>query len=102
MAVNMVPGGHSGQSHTLVHKPTLTDNVPNQVVMTLNQGSSVVSMDFHPVLQILLLGKPTFCFVIFCIMCLWFLLDYLLLSPHLKLEQASVIQQFGKFPPARI
>lgn len=32
------------------------DDLPKNVVRTLNQGSSPMSMDFHPVQQTLLLG----------------------------------------------
>lgn len=48
--VNMLPIVYSGQSLYS------SDVLPKVVMMTLNQGSSVKSMDFHPIQQILLLG----------------------------------------------
>ncbi|KAI3811192.1 hypothetical protein L1987_20910 [Smallanthus sonchifolius] len=49
MPVNVLPVGYSGQSSSS------SEDLPKTVVMTLNQGSSVKSMDFHPIQQILLL-----------------------------------------------
>ncbi|XP_044471816.1 topless-related protein 4-like [Mangifera indica] len=49
LSVNILPVAYTGQSSYS------TDDLPKTVVMTLNQGSSVKSMDFHPVQQILLL-----------------------------------------------
>lgn len=54
LPVNILPVGYSGQSHG--QSSYSSDDLPKAVVMTLNQGSVVKSMDFHPVQQILLLG----------------------------------------------
>lgn len=43
------PQNHSQATHT-------PDEVPKTVVRTLNQGSTPMSMDFHPTLETLLLG----------------------------------------------
>ncbi|XP_035839983.1 topless-related protein 4 isoform X1 [Helianthus annuus] len=53
MPVNMLPVAYMGQSHG--QSSYSSDDLPKTVVMTLNQGSVVKSMDFHPVQQILLL-----------------------------------------------
>ncbi|XP_024979277.1 topless-related protein 4-like isoform X1 [Cynara cardunculus var. scolymus] len=53
LPVNILPVGYSGQSHG--QSSYSSDDLPKAMVMTLNQGSSVKSMDFHPVQQILLL-----------------------------------------------
>ncbi|XP_071737204.1 topless-related protein 4-like isoform X1 [Rutidosis leptorrhynchoides] len=53
MPVNMLPVAYMGQSHG--QSSYSSDDLPKAVVMTLNQGSVVKSMDFHPVQQILLL-----------------------------------------------
>ncbi|GJX17232.1 topless-related protein 4-like protein isoform X1, partial [Tanacetum coccineum] len=53
LPVNILPVGYSGQSHG--QSSYSSDDLPKTVVMTLNQGSAVKSMDFHPVQQILLL-----------------------------------------------
>nr|KAJ0202906.1 hypothetical protein LSAT_V11C500262900 [Lactuca sativa] len=53
LPVNILPVGYSGQSHG--QSSYSSDDLPKAVVMTLNQGSVVKSMDFHPVQQILLL-----------------------------------------------
>ncbi|KAJ9551023.1 hypothetical protein OSB04_015068 [Centaurea solstitialis] len=53
MPVNILPVGYIGQSHG--QSSYSSDDLPKAVVMTLNQGSLVRSMDFHPVQQILLL-----------------------------------------------
>lgn len=54
MPINILPGGYSGQTHA--QSSYSSDDLPKALVMTLNQGSPVKSMDFHPVQQILLLG----------------------------------------------
>ena len=54
MPVNILPVGFSGQSHG--QSSYSSDDLPKAVVLSLNQGSAVKSMDFHPVQQILLLG----------------------------------------------
>uniref|UniRef100_A0A5B7ANF3 Putative topless-related protein 4 isoform X1 n=1 Tax=Davidia involucrata TaxID=16924 RepID=A0A5B7ANF3_DAVIN len=51
--VNNLPVGYTSQSHG--QSSYSSDDLPKAVVMTLNQGSAVKSMDFHPVQQILLL-----------------------------------------------
>ncbi|XP_027066382.2 topless-related protein 4 isoform X1 [Coffea arabica] len=53
MPVNILPVGFSGQSHG--QSSYSSDDLPKAVVLSLNQGSAVKSMDFHPVQQILLL-----------------------------------------------
>lgn len=54
MPGNMLPVGYMGQSHG--QSSYSSDDLPKAVVMTLNQGSAVKSMEFHPVQQVLLLG----------------------------------------------
>ncbi|KAF6158223.1 hypothetical protein GIB67_015017 [Kingdonia uniflora] len=51
--VNILPMGYTGQSHAQSLYPS--DELPKNVVVTLNQGSAVRSMDFHPAQQTLLL-----------------------------------------------
>ncbi|CAH9098684.1 unnamed protein product [Cuscuta europaea] len=53
MPVSILPVGYASQSHG--QSSCSTDDLPKAVIMTLNQGSSVKSMDFHPLQQILLL-----------------------------------------------
>ncbi|PWA58943.1 CTLH LisH motif, WD40/YVTN repeat-like-containing domain, Topless family [Artemisia annua] len=53
MPVNILPVGHMGQSHG--QSSNSSDDLPKVVMMTLNQGSAVKSMDFNPVQQALLL-----------------------------------------------
>ncbi|KAK4760355.1 hypothetical protein SAY87_005248 [Trapa incisa] len=53
MPVNILPATYNSQSHG--QSSYSSDDLPKNVVMTLNQGSAVKSMDFHPVQQILLL-----------------------------------------------
>lgn len=55
MPVNILPVMYPGQSHA--HTLYSSDDLPKTVVVNLNQGSAVKSMDFHPARQILLLGK---------------------------------------------
>lgn len=55
LSVNILPVAYTPQSHG--QSSYSTDDLPKTVVMTLNQGSAVKSMDFHPVQQILLVGK---------------------------------------------
>ncbi|KAJ4957403.1 hypothetical protein NE237_024514 [Protea cynaroides] len=53
LPVNILPVAYNSQSHPQsLYSP---DDLPKTVVMTLNQGSAVRSMDFHPVQQTLLL-----------------------------------------------
>lgn len=58
LPVNLLPVAYSSQSHG--QSSYSSDDLPKTVVMTLSQGSIVKSMDFHPLQQILLLGKPLF------------------------------------------
>ncbi|WJX90333.1 Topless-related protein 4 [Trifolium repens] len=53
LPVNLLPVGYSSQSHG--QSSYSSDDLPKNAVLTLNQGSSVKSMDFHPLQQILLL-----------------------------------------------
>ncbi|GMP39598.1 hypothetical protein CsSME_00010367 [Camellia sinensis var. sinensis] len=53
LPVNILPVGYNAQSHG--QSSYSSDDLPKPIVMTLNQGSAVKSMDFHPVQQILLL-----------------------------------------------
>ncbi|XP_059433655.1 topless-related protein 4-like [Corylus avellana] len=53
LPVNILPVAYTSQSHG--QNSYTADDLPKTVVMTLNQGSSVKSMDFHPAQQILLL-----------------------------------------------
>lgn len=55
----MLPVAYSSQSHG--QSSYSSDDLPKNVVMTLSQGATVKSMDFHPLQQILLLGKPPCC-----------------------------------------
>ncbi|XP_048134058.1 topless-related protein 4-like [Rhodamnia argentea] len=50
LPANVLPVTYNSQSSYSA------DDLPRSVVMTINQGSPVKSMDFHPVQQILLLG----------------------------------------------
>lgn len=56
LPVNILPVAYTPQSHGQSYYGA--DELPKTVIMTLNQGSAVKSMDFHPVQQILLLGEP--------------------------------------------
>ncbi|XP_028060914.1 topless-related protein 4-like isoform X2 [Camellia sinensis] len=53
LPINILPVGYTAQTHG--QSSYSSDDLPKAVVMTLNQGSAVKSMDFHPVQQILLL-----------------------------------------------
>lgn len=55
LPVNILPVAYTGQSHG--QSSYSSDDLPKTVVMSLPQGSTVRSMDFHPVQQILLLGQ---------------------------------------------
>ena len=61
LPVNVLPVQYTGQSHG--QSSYTSSDLPKIVVMTLNQGSTVKSMDFHPVQQILLLGEHLFLFL---------------------------------------
>ncbi|XP_054821523.1 topless-related protein 4-like isoform X1 [Prosopis cineraria] len=53
LPVSMLSVAYSSQSHG--QSSYSSDDLPKNVVMTLSQGSTVKSMDFHPLQQILLL-----------------------------------------------
>nr|XP_043628394.1 topless-related protein 4-like [Erigeron canadensis] len=54
MPVNMLPVGYMGQSHG--QSSYSSDDLPKTVWTTVSQGSTVKSMDFHPLQQVLLLA----------------------------------------------
>lgn len=54
LPVNMLPVTFPGHGHSQAFNAP--DDLPKTVTRTLNQGSSPMSMDFHPVQQTLLLG----------------------------------------------
>lgn len=56
LPVNILPVAYASQTHG--QSSYSSDDLPTTLVTTLNQGSAVKSMDFHPVQQILLLGDP--------------------------------------------
>lgn len=55
LPINVLPMSFSGHGHSQAF--SAPDDLPKNVARTLNQGSSPMSMDFHPVQQTLLLGK---------------------------------------------
>lgn len=59
MPMNILPVAYTNQSHG--QSSYSSDDLPKNFVFSLNQGSAVKSMDFHPVQQILLLGEPLGC-----------------------------------------
>lgn len=65
LGVNMLPMSFPGQGHG--HTPAFKahDDLPKTVARTLIQGSSPMSMDFHPIKQTLLLG-------LFLALCMFF------------------------------
>lgn len=54
LPMNILPVTYPGQSHG--HTLYSSEDLPKNVFSDLNQGSTVKSMDFHPVQQTLLLG----------------------------------------------
>lgn len=52
--MNVLPVSFPGQGHN--QSLSVPDDLPKTVARTLNQGSSPMSMDFHPSQQTLLLG----------------------------------------------
>lgn len=54
LPVNVMPVTFPGHGHSQAFNAP--DDLPKTVTRTLNQGSSPMSMDFHPVQQALLLG----------------------------------------------
>ena len=67
LGVNMLPMSFSGQAHG--HSPAFKapDDLPKTVARTLSQGSSPMSMDFHPIKQTLLLGVFLALCMCFCV-----------------------------------
>ena len=59
LPINIMPITYTSQNHG--QNSYSSDDLPKNPVMALNQGSAVKSMDFHPVQQILLLGKHRQC-----------------------------------------
>ncbi|KAH9715449.1 protein TOPLESS [Citrus sinensis] len=57
LPVNVLPVSFTGHSHSHSHSQAFStpEDLPKTVTRTLNQGSSPMSMDFHPVQQTLLL-----------------------------------------------
>lgn len=66
LPVNILPVTFPGHSHgQALNAP---DDLPKHVERTLNQGSSPMSMDFHPVQQTLLLGLYFYdCRILSCV-----------------------------------
>lgn len=58
LPVNVLPVTFPGHGHGQAFNAT--DDLPKNVARTLNQGSSPMSMDFHPIQQTLLLGLRFF------------------------------------------
>lgn len=56
LGVNMLPMTFPGQAHGHTQAFKAPDDLPKTVARTLSQGSSPMSMDFHPIKQTLLLG----------------------------------------------
>jgi hypothetical protein len=56
LGVNMLPMTFPGQAHGHNQTFKAPDDLPKTVARTLSQGSSPMSMDFHPIKQTLLLG----------------------------------------------
>ena len=54
LPVNVLPVSFPGHGHSQAF--SLPDDLPKTVARTVNQGSSPMSMDFHPVQLTLLLG----------------------------------------------
>lgn len=54
LPVNVLPVSFMGHGHNQAFNAP--DDLPKTLVRTLNQGSSPMSMDFHPQKQTLLLG----------------------------------------------
>ncbi|KAE9588003.1 putative transcription factor WD40-like family [Lupinus albus] len=55
LPVNVLSSTFQGHDHGHGHSFNASDDLPKTVMRTLNQGSSPMSMDFHPVQQTLLL-----------------------------------------------
>lgn len=58
--MNVLSASFSGHGHGHGQAFSAPDDLPKTVVRTLNQGSTPMSMDFHPVQQTLLLGLLLF------------------------------------------
>lgn len=63
LPVNVLPVTFPGHGHGQAFNAP--DDLPKTVARTLNQGSSPMSMDFHPLQQTLLLGLPFFKALVF-------------------------------------
>lgn len=66
LPVNVLPVSFQGHGSSHTQQPfnasvsvssSASDDLPKTVARTLNQGSSPMSMDFHPIQQTLLLGR---------------------------------------------
>lgn len=61
LPVNIMAATYPGQNHNqLMYN---SDDLPKTVARTLIQGSNIMSMDFHPIQQTVLLGQPLFYYV---------------------------------------
>lgn len=62
LPVNVLSATFPGHGHGHGHGQAFNapDDLPKTAMRTLNQGSSPMSMDFHPVQQTLLLGLLLF------------------------------------------
>jgi hypothetical protein len=60
LPVNVLSATFPGQGHGHGQAFNSPEDLPKTVMRTLNQGSSPMSMDFHPVQQTLLLGPILF------------------------------------------
>lgn len=66
LPINVLPVSFPGHSSSHSQAFNAPDDLPKTVARTLNQGSSPMSMDFHPIQQTLLLGAQiSFVFIDF-------------------------------------
>lgn len=77
LPVNVLPVTFPGHGHSQAFNAP--DDLPKTLIRNLNQGSSPMSMDFHPVQQTLLLGLP--------LLELIFLIQGFSLLPHMVLRR---------------
>jgi len=69
LPVNILPVTYHQNHNQAMYSP---DDLPKTVARTLNQGSTPMSMDFHPVQQTILLGEISIWFLIlFPIIVVW-------------------------------
>ena len=69
LPVNILPVTYPQNHNQAMYSP---DDLPKTVARTLNQGSTPMSMDFHPVQQTILLGEfSIWIFVLFPIIVVW-------------------------------